>query len=159
MLFGTSTHTHSLLLLSFIAGFNEYNIKDKSLDARRKPNLYFIYTIDIKVDNEDKILSTIKDNDVLHVEKEEYKFVTKGNLKLNKRPVIIGAGPAGLTAGYEFLKQSKDYEVVILEECKQVGGISKTINLKPQHTMQDVDLIIRECQKQGIKGITVFPAQ
>jgi len=42
--------------------------------------------------------------------------------------IIIGAGPAGLTAGYELLKQSKDYEVIILEESDQVGGISRTVN-------------------------------
>ena len=44
-----------------------------------------------------------------------------------KRVIIIGAGPAGLTAGYELLKENKDYEVIILEEDKQVGGISKTV--------------------------------
>ncbi len=47
-----------------------------------------------------------------------------------KKVVIIGAGPAGLTAAYELLKKSKDYEVIILEEDKSVGGISKTINYK-----------------------------
>ena len=31
-----------------------------------------------------------------------------------KNVIIIGAGPAGLTAGYELLKQSKDYKVVIV---------------------------------------------
>ena len=45
-----------------------------------------------------------------------------------KKVIIIGAGPAGLTAGYELLKdQDNQYEVVILEEEKQVGGISKTV--------------------------------
>lgn len=44
-----------------------------------------------------------------------------------KRIVIIGAGPAGLTCAYEFLKRTKDYEIIILEQEKQVGGISKTI--------------------------------
>lgn len=38
------------------------------------------------------------------------------------------------------------------------GGISKTINLKSKHTIQDIDLIIRACFKQGIKGISVFPS-
>ncbi len=45
-----------------------------------------------------------------------------------KKIVIIGAGPAGLTAGYTLLKEQKNYEVIIFEEDKQVGGISKTIN-------------------------------
>ena len=44
-----------------------------------------------------------------------------------KRIVIIGAGPAGLTAAYTILKKSSQFEVIILEEEKQVGGISKTI--------------------------------
>ena len=45
-----------------------------------------------------------------------------------KKVIIIGAGPAGLTAGYELLKENnKEYEVIILEEENQVGGISKTV--------------------------------
>jgi len=46
---------------------------------------------------------------------------------MKKKVVIIGAGPAGLTCAYELLKRSSDYEVVILEKDKQVGGISRTV--------------------------------
>ena len=35
---------------------------------------------------------------------------------MKKEIVIIGAGPAGLTAAYEILKQSRDYKVVIVEK-------------------------------------------
>ena len=45
-----------------------------------------------------------------------------------KKVIIIGAGPAGLTAGYELLKQSNAYEVTILEKSNVIGGISRTIN-------------------------------
>ena len=44
-----------------------------------------------------------------------------------KEVVIIGAGPAGLTAGYELLK-TDGFDVTILEESIDFGGISKTIN-------------------------------
>ena len=44
-----------------------------------------------------------------------------------KKCIIIGGGPAGLTAGYELLKKSKDYEVVILEQSEVLGGISRTV--------------------------------
>ena len=45
-----------------------------------------------------------------------------------KKVIIIGAGPAGLTAGYELLKDKKnEYEVIILEETNDIGGISKTV--------------------------------
>lgn len=44
-----------------------------------------------------------------------------------KNVVIIGAGPAGLTAAYELLKQTKDCTVTILEESDAIGGISRTV--------------------------------
>lgn len=44
-----------------------------------------------------------------------------------KRIIIIGAGPAGLTAGYELLKRSQEYEIIILEKTQMAGGISRTI--------------------------------
>ena len=44
-----------------------------------------------------------------------------------KKALIIGAGPAGLTAAYELLSRSDDYEVVVLEESEKFGGISRTV--------------------------------
>lgn len=45
-----------------------------------------------------------------------------------KKIVIIGAGPAGLTAAYELLKDgSEEYDVTILEETGVIGGISQTV--------------------------------
>ena len=44
-----------------------------------------------------------------------------------KKVVIIGAGPAGITSAYELLKNG-GYEVTLLEETSDFGGISKTIN-------------------------------
>ena len=45
-----------------------------------------------------------------------------------KKVIIIGAGPAGLTAAYELLKDNnKEYEVTILEETNEIGGISRTV--------------------------------
>ena len=44
-----------------------------------------------------------------------------------KKIVIIGAGPAGLTAAYCLLKNKEKYEVFVIEESNQIGGISRTI--------------------------------
>ena len=45
-----------------------------------------------------------------------------------KKVVIIGAGPAGLTAAYELLKdRTGEYDVLILEETDRIGGISQTV--------------------------------
>ena len=43
-----------------------------------------------------------------------------------KKIIIIGAGPAGLTAANELLKNN-EYEVVVLEATDSIGGISKTV--------------------------------
>ncbi len=40
-----------------------------------------------------------------------------------KKVIIIGAGPAGLTAGYDLLSKSSDYDVTIIEEASVVGGL------------------------------------
>ena len=47
-----------------------------------------------------------------------------------KKALIIGAGPAGLTAAYELLKKGKDAEVVVFEESDCFGGISRTVEYK-----------------------------
>ena len=44
-----------------------------------------------------------------------------------KKVVIIGAGPAGLTAAYELLKHHDGYEVIVLEKSGAIGGISQTL--------------------------------
>jgi protoporphyrinogen oxidase len=48
---------------------------------------------------------------------------------MSKKAIIIGAGPAGLTAAYELLKRT-DIKPIILEKSGDIGGISKTINYK-----------------------------
>jgi protoporphyrinogen oxidase len=51
---------------------------------------------------------------------------------VRKKVLIIGAGPAGLAAAYEFLKQNKlsDFQVSVFEADSQVGGLAKTIEHK-----------------------------
>ena len=54
----------------------------------------------------------------------------KGENNMEKKNVIIiGAGPAGLTMAHELLKEgnNKKYNVTVLEETQEIGGISKTV--------------------------------
>ncbi|HVJ07691.1 MAG TPA: NAD(P)/FAD-dependent oxidoreductase [Acidisarcina sp.] len=46
-----------------------------------------------------------------------------------KKAVIIGAGPAGLTAALEFLRRS-EIEPIVLEASQDIGGISRTVQFK-----------------------------
>ena len=61
--------------------------------------------------------------------------ISKWNLLLGdvilKRIVVIGAGPAGLTAAFELRRQvPEQYEVLVLEESNEIGGISRTVKYK-----------------------------
>ncbi len=49
---------------------------------------------------------------------------------MKKNVIVIGAGPAGLTAAYELVTKSEEYNVIVLEESDVFGGISKTVNYK-----------------------------
>jgi len=50
---------------------------------------------------------------------------------MDKTVVVIGAGPAGLTAAYELLDNKENkYNVIVLEESSEMGGISRTVNYK-----------------------------
>ncbi len=68
----------------------EYKIFKKSLDSRKKNNIHYIYSIDIEVDNEIKYS---KISNVKIIDEDEYVVES---MESEKRPVIVGSGPAGL---------------------------------------------------------------
>jgi len=77
----------------------QLRIVRRSIDARKKPDVKVVYTIDVAVDgNENKILkqSGCKRASVAPV---SYYKIPKIYKKLEKRPVIVGFGPAGMFAG------------------------------------------------------------
>src|SRR5580704_6975849 len=60
---------------------------------------------------------------------------TKSRLAMEKKlykSIVVGAGPAGLTAAYELSKQ-KQSVVVLVADPDYVGGISRTVNYKGFH--------------------------
>ena len=46
---------------------------------------------------------------------------------MRKKAIIIGAGPAGLTAAYEFCKRG-DIKPIVLEKSDYMGGLARTVN-------------------------------
>ena len=100
-------------------------IHEQSIDARQKKDIYFVYTVDVEVDNEAIILSKNKSNDILKTPVEEYKFEISGTDVLNSRPIIVGAGPAGLLCGY--LLAENGYKPLIIERGEPVEDRVKTI--------------------------------
>ena len=100
-------------------------IKSKSLDARNKPELYFVYTVDISINNEDEILKKSSLQDIIKTPVEEYKFSVVANTKINSRPIIVGTGPAGLFCGY--LLAENGYNPILIERGESVENRVNTI--------------------------------
>lgn len=68
----------------------------RSLDARKKPELYYVYTVDVEVNDEEKILRRCKSNKVTRAKEVIYVPEQSGTIPFKHRPVVIGMGPAGL---------------------------------------------------------------
>ncbi len=98
--------------------FKKLEIVKKSIDARKKPNVYYVYEVDIEVDNEEKLMKNIKSKDIDIVIKKEYEFNKTGTITLKKRPVIVGSGPAGLYCAY--LLSENGYKPLVIERGEEV---------------------------------------
>lgn len=96
----------------------DFRILRRSVDARKKPELFFSYTIGCTVKNEEALRKKVKNKKVIFVEKKEYRFPAVGIKRLEHRPVIIGMGPAGLFCGYYLAKHG--YAPVIFERGRDV---------------------------------------
>ncbi len=97
-----------------------FRIIKKSIDARRKPEIFIIYVVAVETENEERILRRIKGTQVQKVEEKVYSFPTSGKTPLNSRPVIIGTGPAGLFCGYFLALHG--YRPILFERGKTVDA-------------------------------------
>ena len=103
----------------------KYHIFKESIDARKKGKIDFVYTVDVELKNEQKILKKgVKD--VVEVKQPNYIGVQHGNIKMNHRPIIVGSGPAGLFAA--LLLAQRGYNPLLLERGLDVDERTKDIN-------------------------------
>lgn len=72
----------------------------KSIDARKKPELFFVYTVEVELKDERNVLRRVKNGSVRPAEHRQYHFPEPGKVPMKERPVIAGCGPAGLFAAY-----------------------------------------------------------
>lgn len=72
-----------------------YTFLKKSVDARKKDNIFFNATVAVNVENEEKVLKRANNKDARIYKVPERISVPKAEAKKNP-PVVCGAGPAGL---------------------------------------------------------------
>lgn len=97
----------------------DYIIFKKSIDARNKENIYYNYTIDIEYIGEKKL------KNVKEVKKENFKLDIDIKRKSMQKPVIIGAGPAGLFCALILVQNG--IKPIIIEQGKKVEDRKKDV--------------------------------
>lgn len=95
-----------------------YEIVRRSVDARKKPQLYYVYTVDVAMAGESKLVKKLNKPNILLVQKTRYHFPKSGTKPLGAPPVIIGAGPAGLFCAYELALHG--YRPLVVERGRRV---------------------------------------
>ena len=96
----------------------------KSVDCR-KGEVQFVYTVDVEVQNEDKILNSINSNRVTKCQKYEYKMITpKRNSELP--PIVAGFGPAGMFAGLILARAG--FKPIIVERGRCIEQRTDDVN-------------------------------
>ncbi len=99
-----------------------------SIDARKKPQLFQVYTVGVTLRNEklqEKVIKYCKDKSVAPYIQNPYIFPSTGKTKLSFRPVVIGTGPAGLFCGYMLAKYG--YQPILLERGFDVDTRTKDV--------------------------------
>ncbi|HCT89987.1 MAG TPA: FAD-dependent oxidoreductase, partial [Lachnospiraceae bacterium] len=91
----------------------DWQIVRRSIDARKKPELFYIYTVDCTVSSEKKLKKKADGRTILLHEETCYRFPEEGGCPLSCHPVIAGSGPAGLFCAY--MLASHGYQPLVLE--------------------------------------------
>ncbi len=125
-----------------VSSITELGIIRRSVDARKKPVLFYIFSVWVRCTGEEKILKrSSKDRDISFYEKKEYCLPSPGEAELKHRPVVVGLGPAGLfcalklaEAGFTPLViergRSVEKRKEDVEKFWQTGVLDKTSNVQ-----------------------------
>lgn len=97
----------------------ERKIVKKSIDARNKSDIFYNYAVEISCKNESKI------KDAKKVE-EPKKVKINVNRKSNVKPIIVGAGPAGLFAALTLVQNG--IKPIVIEQGKKVDERKKDVD-------------------------------
>ena len=103
----------------------EIDILKRSLDARKMPLMYN-YQLGVFADGEEKIVKKLKNKDITMGKLIKYSFPDLGDEALAHRPVIIGAGPAGLFCAYMLAKAG--FQPILLERGEAVEERQKKVD-------------------------------
>lgn len=102
-----------------------YEILKRSIDARKKPDIFYVYSLGVKTAKESQILKKIHNPSVMIYKEKHYHLPDMGEKSLTNPPVIVGAGPAGLFCAYLLTKAG--YAPIVIERGKPVEERQKDV--------------------------------
>lgn len=103
-----------------------YDIAKRSIDARKKNEILYIYSIEVEVANEKKIVDRCKNQNVVLTKKTVYQTIKDGTQSMKHRPVVVGTGPAGIFCA---LKLAEDgFKPIVIERGEDVDKRVETVN-------------------------------
>jgi len=96
-----------------------YSAYKRSYDARKKINIFFIYSLDVETSKNSALLTQFAEDTQVKARPDDiYKFVAQAPDNLTERPIVIGLGPCGLFVGLVLAQMG--FKPIILERGKQV---------------------------------------
>lgn len=109
------------------ADIKSFKIHKKSVDARDKRDVHFVYTVYIELNTDEyEVIRHCKYENISLVKSESIKATPKYDFKDSKRPVIVGSGPAGLFTALVLAKAGM--EPIILERGKDIDRRTEDVN-------------------------------
>lgn len=98
-------------------------INKRSIDARKKPVIYYVYEVDVTLNiKENKF---INNKNIIKMSKEDFSLIVKNSRKFEKRPIIVGSGPAALFCAYTMCLNG--VKPIIIERGKKIEERKKDV--------------------------------
>ena len=102
----------------------KFTVFKRGYDARKKNNIFLIYTLDVETTVNEALLATFSDDtQVKETPDMAYKFVSQAPKNLKNRPVVIGMGPCGLFVGLVLAQMG--FNPIVLERGQEVRQRTK----------------------------------
>ena len=105
-----------------------YNIVKKSVDSRKKPDIFIVYSVDVKVSgiNEERLIKQVNNNNVMLSKKVEYQIPSINRDKNSLLPVIVGFGPAGMFCALMLARSG--FKPIVIERGEPVDDRVNSVN-------------------------------